>query len=218
MADELYLVNRKKWARPQAIVFSDNSAAIDGDNNSRLYEKDGYEAMSDLTGINPDLASSNSFIILSDHNRAPLSISYQRFEQRTRMANGQLRSYFIADKMNLSLSWTMLPSRAFSNNPKFDQETGLPTNLNSSDLEFTADGGAGGADILAWYKNHPAPFWVYLSYDNYAEAGYDVEDYNRLSEYKQTVQMYITSFDFSVEKRGATNHDLWNISITLEEV
>jgi hypothetical protein len=218
MADKLYLVNRKKWARPQAILFSDGPAGTDLDNDFRLYQEQGYELTSDLEGIDPSVSEGNGFIILSDHNRAPLSISYQRLEQRTRMANGQLRSYFIADKMNLSLSWSMLPSRSFSNNPKFDQETGQPTNLGALDLEFTADGGAGGAEILAWYKNHPAPFWVYLSYDNYAEAGYDVTDYNKLSEYKQSVEMYITSFDFSVEKRGATNHDLWNLSLTLEEV
>jgi hypothetical protein len=29
--------------------------------------------------------------------------------------------------------------------------------------------------------------------------------------------MYITSFNYSVEKRGGTNYDFWNISVTLEE-
>jgi hypothetical protein len=39
-----------------------------------------------------------------------------------------------------------------------------------------------------------------------------------LNRYNQIVQVYFSDFNYSVVKRGATNHDLWNISVTLEEV
>ena len=32
------------------------------------------------------------------------------------------------------------------------------------------------------------------------------------------LQVYIADFNYSVVKRGGSNHDLWNISVTLEEV
>jgi hypothetical protein len=45
------------------------------------------------------------FVICSDHNRAEMSITQQRIESRQRMINGTMRSYHIADKVSLSVSW-----------------------------------------------------------------------------------------------------------------
>jgi len=39
-----------------------------------------------------------------------------------------------------------------------------------------------------------------------------------LNRYNQIIEVYFADFNYSVVKRGATNHDLWNISATLEEV
>jgi len=52
----------------------------------------------------------NNTIKLSEHNRQPVSLNPERIEKTQRMANGSLRKFFIADKMNMQLSWTMLPS------------------------------------------------------------------------------------------------------------
>lgn len=47
---------------------------------------------------------------VTDHNRSPLAITTERIETRKRMANGTLRTYWIADKQSWSMSWTMLPN------------------------------------------------------------------------------------------------------------
>jgi len=58
------------------------------------------------------------------------------------MINGRMRSYHIADKLKLSTSWNMIPSRSHSNVPAFNTETGV-----SPYISYTTDGGAGAADI-----------------------------------------------------------------------
>jgi len=161
----------------------------------------------------------NSFVILSDHNRNEISISNQRIEQKQRMINGSMRSYHIADKINISTSWNLLPSRSYYTSPEFNQTTGksilegLPY-----PYDYTADGGAGGTEMLEWYESHTGPFWVFLSYDKYTNFGTDYLSYLHLPEYSQIVQMYISSFDYSIVKRGRNNYDMWNVSVSLEEV
>jgi len=83
----------------------------------------------------------------------------------------------------------------------------------SARYEYAGDGCAGGALIKDWYDNHIGSFYVLLAYDNYAT----INDYNKLANYTVAIEMYISDFSYNVEKRGATNHDLWSISISLEE-
>lgn len=207
MATSTYMANRVKWQRPQAILFSNNSGTL----SNGLYIPNGDEG--------------EDFIILSDHNRQPISISKQRIETRNRMINGTMRSYHTADKINLSTSWSRFPSRAYSSPPEYsvgelDQvEVFSPQNKfkGYNPEEYTADGGAGGADILEWYDNYSGPFWVFLSYDNLGEGN--------LNRYTQVLQMYFSGFDYSVEKRGqswssgtASGFDMWEVSMSLEQV
>jgi hypothetical protein len=208
MTNPAYLIGRKQWNRPQAMLWSDTAGTIvDG-----FYVPTGYEKNSDPTDLTEtDLA--DSFIILSDHNRAEISISHQRLEQRKRMINGTMRSYHIADKITMSTSWSMLPSRAFADNPNFNQSNG-----GSTPYSYTADGGAGGVELLDWYETHKGPFWVFLSYDKYNNFGSDSAAYDHLTQYSQIIQMYISAFDYSIVKRGSDNHDYWNVSVTLEQV
>lgn len=167
--------------------------------------------------ISPTTSMLNdSFIILSDHNRSEINISNQRLEQRQRMINGSMRSYHIADKINISTSWNLLPSRSFENDAQFNQTTGKSIYDSLTMDQYTADNGAGGVDMLDWYENHKGPFWVYLSYDKYTNFGTDQRI--QLGAYSQIVQMYISSFDYSIVKRGRANYDMWNISVSLEEV
>jgi len=194
---------RKKWSRPQGVLFSDNA----GTNQSGSYVPTGTEW--------------DDFIIPSDHGRSPIALSSQRIEIRQRMVNGGMRSYHKADKLILSCNWERLPSRAFSDDPEFNSFGNL-----TNDVEiYTADNGAGGVDILNWYESHPGPFYVFFSYDKFrSQDGFPQDDisqwptdYNTFSKYKQVLKMYFTSFDYEVEKRGSNNHDLWNINMTLEE-
>ena len=201
MANEIYLDGRRKYSSPQAMMWSNNSGTL----SNGYYYPDGYEIGADITGV--PTAQQSEFLILSDQNRSELAFSNERIQNRQRMINGNMRAYNVADKLVLSTSWNMLPSRSFSVLPNFDS-TGNSALSNTTD-QYTIDGGAGGLQILNWYNDHQGPFWVFLAYDT---------GFNR-TKYNQIVQMYFRDFNYSVIKRGRQGwHDLWNINIALEEV
>jgi hypothetical protein len=156
---------------------------------------------------------------LSDDNRAPLQFDTLRIEKRERMINGRMRSYHVADKLTLSTSWARVPSRSFASFPGLNVSNLEGTVPSSAGEQYTSDGGAGGVEILEWYNNHQGPFWVYLAYDKYTnfDADSDSNEYKHLGQYNQVIEMFISSFDYSVQKRGGTNFDMWDISMSLEE-
>lgn len=213
MTTEAYMLGRKKYQRPQAIMWSENSGTL----SNGLYVPNGFEVGSD-PGSATDEELFNQFLILSDDNRAAIDFKPTRIENRKRMVNGRMRSYHIADKLTISTSWDMLPSRSYYLRPDFNQETGKSDYYNNRSQEFTTDGGAGGVDILKWYEDHKGPFWVYLAYDKHSVFGDDNQAYSHLPHYNQVIEMYISDFAYNVVKRGGSTHDFWNISVTLEEV
>lgn len=195
MPNQTYLANRKQYARPQAIVWLENATPL---SSSAMI----------ITGT-----EYTNFLILSDHNRSELSFTAQRIENRKRMINGGMRSYHIADKLNISWSWDFLPSRSFSKDPQFNSSGSA---MAIDYVDYTADGGAGGREILKWYQDHPGAFYMLLAYDTYnGVTGQD--QYSQLGQYNQLLQVYFSGFDYNVQKRGGTNHDLWNVSVQLEE-
>ena len=239
-----YMNGRKKWSRPQAMVWCDKAPTLDIDGK---FIPVGYEI-----GSNVLPKENESFIVLSDHNRAEISMSNERIEQRQRMANGTMRSFFIADKISINTSWSMLPSRSFKDYPSFRNTDNDPSpTVDSSgkpqlvaepfkpgptvfsaqpygskfypEEQYTVDGGAGGGEMLDWYESHTGPFWVLLSYDKYANfsdgtiAGNNLAR-QKLGQYSEAKQMYISNFSYSIVKRGGNNFDMWNVSVTLEEV
>lgn len=195
MATSNYIQGRTRWARPQGLLFSNDPGTL---NNGIFVPQGSGEGI--------------DFIICSDHNRGEIALSQQRIENRLRTINGTMRSYHTADKLNLSVSWSNLPSRSYSASVQFDESGKYAGDA----TEYTADGGAGGVELLDWYESHPGPFYVYLSYDKY--SAFNSDKYNHLDQYSQVLHMYFSSFDYNIQKRGATNHDLWNLSLTLEEV
>ena len=211
MATSAYLTGRRRYRRPQAILWSENPGTlVDG-----IYLPMGYEVGAD-TGAETDESLFDQFLILSDHNRGEMQFNPQRIEQRQRTVNGRMRSYYIADKLSMSVSWNMLPSRSYSTVAEFDFQGNSPYQ-NYID-EFTSDGGAGGVQLLDWYENHKGPFWMFLAYDKYTNFGNDAEAFGHLQQYNQIMQVYITDFSYSIVKRGGSNFDFWNITVTLEEV
>lgn len=201
LATSQYMIGRRAWTRPQALLFSDNPGKLE----NGFYVPAGNEW--------------ESFIILSDHNRAGISIDVTRIESRQRMINGSMRSYHTADKITVSTSWTRLPSRSFSvSDPAFGDGTSAPEGklirqkvFDTYDpLQYTADGGASGTDLLAWYEAFKGPFYVFLSYDKFGQ--------NDMNRYTQILHMYFAEFNYEVEKRGQDLFDMWNISLSLEEV
>lgn len=232
MATFDYLAGRKTWSRPQIMLWSTEAPTLD--ERGRLVPPGSEELADQATLSAAELLS--RFLILSDHNRSPIDISFDRIEKRQRMANGAMRSLFIADKAKISVSWSMLPSRSFLLPPLFNGGDGsvnpiirTPADITrpygdssetyyaNESFQYTADGGAGGTEILDWYSNNTGPFWVLLSYDRYSNFPDDSLQRIRLAEYVEAKLMYISSFEYSIVKRGATKFDMWNISVTLEE-
>ena len=212
MATAAYITGRKRYQRPQAVLWSNNPGTLSGG----LYVPNGFEVGASVPAeTDPDLI--DQFLILSDHNREEITINSERLEQRQRTINGRMRSYHIADKLRFEWSWSLLPSRAFYQNAAFNTTTGISPYQNITQ-EFTSDGGAGGVEILDWYQNHKGPFWMYLAYDKYSNFGDDNAAFGHLAQYNQIVQVYFADFNYSIVKRGGNNFDLWNISVTLEEV
>jgi len=193
MVDEIdprytYIKGRKKYNRPSGMLWSENSGTLVEDPLSTTTPK------------------------LTDDNRQPIDFNEQRIEKRERMINGRMRSYHIADKITISTKWDMIPSRSHENFPNFDPATGL-----SAVKSYTTDGGAGGADMLEWYDKHKGSFWVFLTYDRKGIFTGTPEPYKHLKQYNQLIEMFITDFSYTVEKRGP-NFDYWNVSVNLEEV
>lgn len=213
MSTAQYMSGRKKYQRPQAMLWSENSGTL----ISGVYVPNGLEVNQD-PGSETDESVYNQFLILSDDNRNAIEFNTSRIETRERMINGRMRSYHVADKITISTSWNMLPSRSYFTVPEFNATTGVSPHAGSNNLEYTSDGGAGGVELLDWYENHKGPFWVYLAYDKYSNFGKDSDAYAHLPQYNQLLQMYFSDFSYSVVKRGGSNFDFWNISVTLEEV
>jgi hypothetical protein len=195
MATSSYLTARQKFGRPQGILWSKNPGVLEGD------------------VVVPQGIEGEDFIILSDHNRTELTFNKNRIENRRRTINGFMRSYHIADKANISFSWNMLPSRSYSLEPQYNQSG---KNINPNAVEYTADNGAGGVDVVKWYEDNKGPFYIFLAYDRYDK--FESDPYLHLTQYNEVLYVYFASFDYSVIKRGNTTHDFWNIDVSLEEV
>ena len=213
MATTSYLSGRKKYGRPQAILFSDNPGQMMIGN----YGKEYLVPMGIEYGAKIDGPEGNNpqFLILSDHNRQPLDIKPMRIEKRERTINGSMRSFHTADKDIFSTSWSDLPSRGFSSSPDFNAESGGAYGLSFNN---TVDGGAGGVELLDWYNSHPGSFYMFLAYDKRSNFGVDQESYDHLQQYQEAVKVFFSDFSYTVTKRGQNSFDLWNISMSLEEV
>ena len=216
MVTSTYMNNRKKYSRPQAMLWSENAGSLDGG----FYAPLGYEVNQDPETITD--FDNGEFMILSDDNRSPISFTNQRIETRERMINGRMRSYHVADKLEITTSWSLLPSRSFMSSPNFSSSglasADVRTNSVGLSGQYTTDGGAGGVDILSWYENHKGSFWVFLAYDKYSNFAINNDRYNKLNQYNEVVEMFISNFQYSVEKRNGSSFDFWNVSVTLEEV
>lgn len=89
---------------------------------------------------------------ISDHNRSALSISVERIEEATRMANGTMRKFIVADKRTFSTDWTDLPQSA----------------------ALTVDGFWGKNEIENWYNNTPGSFVLTIHYGDGTTGTYTV--------------------------------------------
>lgn len=133
---------------------------------------------------------------ITDHNRAPLTIAFERIGNSNRMVDGTMRRYSVVKKRSFTLSWSMLPSKSSGS---YNGRTGLGT----------VDGGWAGEDIENFYNTTDGAFLVKL------RKGTD--EAKAISDGTlEVVTVMITDFSKVIEKRGVT--DLWTLDITLEEV
>jgi hypothetical protein len=131
---------------------------------------------------------------VTEQNRAPLSLNVERIESGQRMSNGTLRKYFIADKLNISASWEMVPS--------FRNET--------------VDGGWGAEDLKAFYESAAGrgAFRIKLNPTVFSTELIEQSDGALADDYTYTVMF--TSCDFTIVKRGL--QPFWSVNISLEQV
>lgn len=126
---------------------------------------------------------------LTEHNRSPISVDTQRFEQTSRMANGSLRKLFIADKKNVSTSWSMVPSYS----------------------SMTVDGGWGAEDLKSFYLSSKGQgtFNARIAYNasrtedfvaSFTSCSFNIIKRNVKSNISDAAQLF------------------WDVSIALEEV
>jgi hypothetical protein len=125
---------------------------------------------------------------ITDHNRSEFAVDSNRIERTTRMANGTLRKFFIADKKNFSVSWDLVPSYRTE----------------------TVDGYWGAEDLRTFYSSDEGKGTFDIRI-NFAKNGT-----SQVSSGYEQYTVSITGCSFNLVKRGIQAH--WNISLSMEEV
>jgi len=127
---------------------------------------------------------------LSEHNRAPVTVSINRIEKVQRMSNGTLRKFSIADKKIISASWSNLPSRS----------------------NYTVDGFYGARDIKDFYESSAGKgtFALTVKYGSTANAENLIVVFNSCSFELVRRNAKVLPTD--------TPQELWNVSLSFEEV
>lgn len=133
---------------------------------------------------------------LSEHNRSPINIDVDRFEKTQRMSNGSLRKIWIADKKNISSSWSNIPTYS----------------------TLTVDGGMGAGDLRAFYLNKgKGTFKVKISYN-----AVSARDEIILASFTScTFSISKRNVRDAAPRPGVTPPDaqeFWDVSLSLEEV
>lgn len=132
---------------------------------------------------------------VSDHNRSPLNEDVERIENKRRMADGTLRRYSITKKRTWSCDWSMLPST-----------NSIPGGMQTADL------GLAGEDLERISNTINTPFKMVLRRGSAKGLPVPAESDDNF----YIVNVMISDFSKEVVKRGKV--DLWNVTITLEEV
>jgi hypothetical protein len=155
-----------------------------------------YLPVGSLLYIDTSATNDPTWVKLSEHNRQPMSIGQNRIQKVTRMSNGTLRKFFIADKREFSTSWNMLPS--FSN--------------------MTIDGGYGAVDLKSYFEGTKGQGVFKL------KIVYGKNQTTPFADREETVLVSFTSCSFEVVKRNVKDsssdpaQEFWNVSIAMEQV
>jgi len=155
-----------------------------------------YLPVGSLLYIDTSATDTPTWAKLSEHNRQPMSIGQNRIQKVTRMGNGTLRKFFIADKREFSTSWNMLPS--FSN--------------------MTVDAGYGALDLKSYFEGTKGQGVFKL------KIVYGKNQTTPFADREEIFTVSFTSCSFEVIKRNVKNlsadpaQEFWNVSIAMEQV
>lgn len=137
---------------------------------------------------------------LTDHNRAPVSISYNRIENSKRMANGTMRKFVVASKKTFSTSWTMLPG------------------LNSQAVDYAGSGSnselLGAMAIKDYYDSNYGKPLTLVMYAGSSSSSTQDNSSSPTATFNGIV--FISDFSCTLNKRLG-DVDYWDVSISFEE-
>lgn len=170
---------------------------------------------------------------VSDHGRAALDISDNPILTDSRTANGTLRRHYIRSPKKFGLSWENLPGKNGLYEPGGTYLVPDPENpgefltvtnnnyqghtfVNSSGMH-TADGGMCVEEMAMFWRQNRGSFLMGMRrgsasgkpWPDVTTIPYDDDDF-------YITNVMITEFSINLNKRGI--NDLYNVSITLEEV
>lgn len=134
-------------------------------------------------------------IILSDHNRQDLQISYEQIEKTARMANGTTRKYVIATKKSFPFNWS---------------------NLYTNDYN-TVDGYAGAESLRRFYETYNgSPLQIKVYTTDYSTILTDINVVTNTPQKLSTNLLYNSSFiitgSFSSVTWSASNASTASVS------
>lgn len=139
------------------------------------------------TGTDP---STPVWTKMSEHNRAPITLDFNRIEKTQRMSNGSLRKIWIADKKEISSSWLALPTYS----------------------TLTVDEGMGAADLRSFYMNKgKGTFKVKISYNA-------VQSRDEIITASFTSCTFSISKRNVKSSSASIPQEFWDVSLSLEEV
>jgi len=170
-------------------------------------------------GVQVSIDGSNWYA-LTDHNRQPISITYNLVEQADRMANGTMRKYVIARKFTHKVSWKDVPTLdsylvdAPSNGPAWIKAFYEGNYSNPVYVRFIF------AQQEPQQNNYPAA-GTYTSSQNQNPIGTNPQTGNAWNVY----QAFMTTFTYDITKRmkgnaitGGVGYDHVDVTIEFTEV
>lgn len=157
-------------------------------NSSTAGGQDYSESVATRNLLLPADKDTLKFRRVTEHNRSEISIGTNRIKQSTRMANGTLREFIIADKKIFTTSWSMLPS--------YRNET--------------VDGAWGAEDLKTFYESlaGKSSFRIKI---NTSESATAAE-----TSTSNIYTVVFSGFECTLVKRGIQPY--WSVNISLEQV
>lgn len=127
---------------------------------------------------------------ITDDNRSPLQVTYERLEESSRMADGTMRRFITANKKIISTSWDTVPTAGGKN--------------------YTSDGYLSGAFLKSFFEeNVYNPIWIKLTYSEEAWRLAGSQSVSNATKqpnlsYNRTVDNTAISSEFTIDSIGTS--------------